>query len=126
MNTEAGVIDRLLRICQFVLSTPLENLDLEMRSKVELALDLDEQQLAHFYQELCAGEWPDNATEHAVISSCEMAMAACLVLNGRLWDEESLHSWRDAEQALRAAREFYLEAIATIQSAAQDVQVFAC
>ena len=125
MFTDAGVLDRLLGICHFVKCNLFESVDMECQGQVELALELDQQQLFGLYDELCEQDWVDGSIAQALTTSCELGLAACLVLKSALWDVAALSSFREAEGALQEARSYYVEALSAMRSASQDVQLFA-
>jgi len=123
MHRDAGVIDRLLGICLFAKSHLFEAVEDEVRGQIERALQLDQQQLADFYDQLCNGDWVDNSATQTLTYSCELGLAACVVLKKVLWDIGHLSAYREAEGALQESRSGYFEAFETMRWAAQDVQV---
>ena len=125
MNKDAGVIDRLLEICRFARSTMFEAVGADLRSQVEQALSLDQEQLAELYHQLCEGEWAHECATQDLITSCELGLAACLVIKSVLWDIGGLSSYREAEGALQEARSGYLDALELVRNAARNTMVFA-
>lgn len=125
MFEQAGIFDRLLEICRFARSSLFEAVGMELRHQVELALSLDEQQLADLYSQLCQQDEAEFDLSEPLIQSCELALAACHVIRSVIWDIGPLSSYREAEGALQEARTAYLQTRVSLRESMQDVQVFA-
>lgn len=125
MLSNLGVLDRLLDICRFARSQVFESVEMGRRAQIESALQMDQQQLESLYEELCQGNWCQEAAFQTLLTSCELGLAACAVIKSVLWDFGGLSSYREAEGALLEARSLYQESLDCLRGAAQDLQVFA-
>lgn len=125
MLSKLGVLDRLLDICRFARSQVFNSVEMGRRTQIESALRMDQQQLESLYQELCQGDWCQESAFETLLTSCELGLAACAVIQSVLWDFGGLSSYREAEGALLEARSLYQESLDCLRGAAQDLQVFA-
>ena len=123
--SNVGIMDRLLDICRFARARMFESVEMNRRAQIEGALEMDQQQLESVYEQLCQGDWCQDSAFQALLTSCELGLAACAVIKSVLWEIGDLGSYREAEGALLEARSLYLESLTSVRGAAQDLHVFA-